>query len=129
VWPRSSARTATPDLFFCDKPESGTAAGVLTFRNEGGAYREVTHTTAYHDLRPQHIDFVDLNFDRRPDLIIVTWTKVSVWLNVGDQFPAESFSFPIREGGHFTVCDIDNDPRHTQDIFVVDGKNRNVATQ
>lgn len=67
-----------PDLFFGTKPQQAGDPGVLTYRNNGGIYREITSSTPYRQLKPQHVEFADLNGDRRPDLVIVTFTKLSI---------------------------------------------------
>jgi hypothetical protein len=121
-----------PDLFFCARPAANAGAGVLTFRNAGdarGTLREVTQSTAYRASAARHLAFADMNGDNRPDLILLTFTKLAVWFNVGDQFPRESFAFPLREAHHFAVCDIDGDPLHRPDLYVVEGKSRTQPVQ
>jgi hypothetical protein len=122
-------RDGYPNLFFCADPRKTGGAGTLTYRNNEGTFQDATANTAYRGLKALDIEFSDLNGDLRPDLIIVTFTKISVWLNVNDTFPQESFSYPLVEGRDVVACNMDNDPAQRPDLYVVQGKSASMTTQ
>ena len=107
------------DLLFCSRVNS--AIGVVTYKNLGGTFADVTSTTAYGSRKAVDIEFADLNGDDRPDLILLRQASVSVWLNVGGRFPKANFTYPLGQGHDIAVGDVNLDGK--PDIFVCQGPN------
>lgn len=118
-----------PDLVFCAKPAANKGSGLVSYRNNRGRYQEITASTPYRGLAAQDVRFADVNGDARPDLLVVTFSELSVWLNVNDSFPQKSFGYPLRQGRGVAACNIDNDARRSTDLYVVDGKARGEQVQ
>lgn len=115
-------RDGYSDILYCAKRTATGGPGILTYRNNQGAYQDVTASTAYRTLGARDIRFADVSGDGRPDLLVVTAGELSVWLNVNDTFPQRSFTQRIAEGRSVAACNVDNDARRSLDLYVVQGK-------
>lgn len=108
------------DLIFC-AGNPGDKTRIVTYKNHGGVFSDVTAGTAYRSAPARQIELADVNRDGRPDLLITQQKKLAIWLNQGGGFPRETTSWPLQEGRDVAVGDVSLDG--APDIYVVQGKN------
>lgn len=107
------------DVFYCQR------RGLLHLKNTG-RNRFVRAAGAYTGLGARKILFGDLDGANGPDLVVLTASEVSVWLNNGDDaFPSRSFRLGLSQGWALAVCRIDADT--DLDLFVAQGKDPHEA--
>lgn len=117
-----------PDVLLCADPGNTGGVGVLTYKNNGGTFVDDTSSRPYRNLAAHDIELADVTGDGRPDLIVTTYARVSVWANNGfDGFPRETFTRTIAQARDSAVCDVDRDG--DLDLYVVTGKARGAARQ
>lgn len=98
-----------------------TSLRIVTYRNDGGTFTDISASTKYKKRVAEEIDLADVNGDGRPDLLIVELKRFSVWLNVGGSFPKAHFTYTLQQGRDLAVGDVNLDGK--PDIYIVQGPN------
>ena len=93
----------------------------MTLKNVKGNFVDISSSTAYAGIQSRELDVVDVNGDRKKDLLILEYTRLSVWLNEGGQHPRMNYSFPINQGRDIAAGDVNLDGR--PDIYIAQGSN------
>jgi hypothetical protein len=107
------------DLVICSR--KNPAIPTRTLKNNRGTFSDISASTAYMGLKSRELDIVDVNGDGRLDLLILEFTRLTVWLNQDGRHPRISYSFAINQGRDIAAGDVNLDGR--ADIYIAQGSN------
>jgi hypothetical protein len=108
-----------PELVFCER-DSGSAEQTITYRNINGTLVDATAASSYKGVPSRDIEIVDLNGDGRKDLLIVTPTRLNIWLNAASGLPSSpSYVRAILGGRDVAIGDVNLD--RIPDVYVCTG--------
>ncbi len=107
------------DLIVCSRASATSAT--MTLKNDHGTFVDISDSTAYAGIESRELDVIDVNGDHKNDLLILEFTRLSVWLNEGGQHPRMNYSFKINQGRDIAAGDVNRDGR--ADIYIAQGTN------
>jgi hypothetical protein len=107
------------DVMVCSRKSSASAT--MTLKNNEGKLVDVSASTPYRTLKSRELDIADVNGDGKNDILILEFTRLSVWLNVGGKHPRMNYSFKINKGRDIAVGDVNLDG--CMDIYIAQGSN------
>jgi FG-GAP-like repeat len=108
-----------PELVFC-AGDPGESIRTLTYRNNNGTFVETTGSTSYKNQPSRDVEITKLNGDNINDLLIVTQTRLMIWLGTGSGLPSSpSYTRTISEGRDVAIGDVNLDGK--PDIYLCTG--------